>query len=97
MTLMIELPDDVAARLSKAGIPVEEASRYAMATLVDIAARSEADAEEIKTWWESLSEEAREGERQKTKKSLADVDAGRVSGAAEVYARVRASRANRPA
>ena len=97
MTMTIELPDELAARLKAAGIPAEDASRYAVAALTEVADRAETDAAEVATWWDSLTEEEQEVERAKTRESLAAADAGRTRPAAEVYARLRAKHASRPA
>lgn len=92
MTITIELSEELAARLADAGIPAEDASRYAVAALTEVADRAEA-----RVWWDSLTENERETERAKTRESLAAGDAGRSRAAAEVYARVRAQRPSRSA
>jgi predicted transcriptional regulator len=92
MTITIELPDDLAARLAAAGIPAEDASRYAVATLLEVAERAKTDADEVRAWWDSLTSDEQEEEKAKTRESLAAADAGRSSPAAEVYARIRAKR-----
>jgi hypothetical protein len=89
MTISIELSDQLAARLAAAGIPAEEAGRYAVAALLDIVDRAEKDASEVHAWWDSLSDEHRSNEARKTEQSLAQGDAGRVRSAADVYARLR--------
>jgi len=61
-----------------------------------VAALSEAaDHFEVRTWWDGLTEDEREAERAKTRKSLAAGDAGRTRPASEVYARIRARYARR--
>ncbi len=96
MTITIELPDELTERLKAAGVPAEDASRYAVAALTEIADRAEADAASVRVWWDALSDEEREAERARTRESLAAADAGRTHPAAEVYARVRANHAFRP-
>lgn len=92
MTITIELPDELAARLAAAGIPAEDAHRYAVAALTEVADRAE-----VRAWWDGLTEEGREAERAKTKESLAAADAGRSRPADEVYARIREKYAPRTA
>lgn len=84
MTMTIELPGELPDRLKAAGIPAEDASRYAVAALTEAA-----DHAEVRVWWDSLTEDEREAERAKTRESLAAGDAGRTPPAAEVYARIR--------
>ena len=83
MTVTIELPEELAARLEAAGIPSAEASRYAIEALSDVA-----DCAEVREWWERLTEAQREAERAVTRRSLTAGDAGRSSPAAEVYQRL---------
>jgi len=90
MTLNIELPDELVSRLDAAGIRSEEASRYAIAALTEVA-----DHAEVRAWWDGLNAEDRGDEAAKTRNSLAAIDAGRCSPAVEVYARVRAGPAPR--
>ena len=84
MTITIELPEELAARLTAAGIPEEDVSRYAVAALSEIA-----DKAEVRAWWDSLSEQNRETEKARTRESLAAADAGRSNSADEAYARIR--------
>ncbi|MDQ2688312.1 MAG: hypothetical protein M3Y28_10640 [Armatimonadota bacterium] len=84
MTLTIELPEDLAARLTVAGVPTDDASRYALAALADMADRAE-----IRAWWDGLSDPEQELEKTKTRESLAAADAGRFRPAAEVYDNIR--------
>ena len=91
MTITVELPEDLAGRLASVGIPAEEVSRYAVATLLEIARRVEADAAEARAWWEGLTDQQRLQERETTAKTILDSDNGRTRPAADVYARIRAS------
>lgn len=84
-TISIELPDELASRLEAAGIPSEEAGRYAVAALHEVA-----DHAEVRAWWDALTAEQRVAERAKTRGSLADAESHRTRPAAEVYARIRA-------
>lgn len=63
MTITIELPDDLAEQLNSAGIPAEEAGRYAVAALSEVAGNAE-----IRAWWSHLSEKERGGERANERK-----------------------------
>jgi predicted transcriptional regulator len=83
-TITLELPDELAMRLEAAGILSEEAGRYAVAALTEVADRAE-----VRAWWDSLTDTERTAERAKTAKSLGAADAGRSSPAAEVYVRIR--------
>ena len=51
MTITIELPEELSARLAAAGIPAEDASDYAIAVLAEAA-----DCAEVRSWWDCLSE-----------------------------------------
>lgn len=90
MTITIELPEELAARLTVAGVPTDDASRYALAALAEVA-----DSAEVRAWWDSLTESEQELEKAKTRESLAAGDAGRSRPAAEVYDRIRARSASR--
>ena len=92
MPITIELPEELAARLEAAGIHREDASRYAIAALVEAA-----DHAEVRAWWDGLSEAQREAERVKTQESVSAGDAGRSSSAVDVYSRIRARETPRPA
>src|SRR5688572_9748059 len=52
MTLTIEVPDELARRLEAVGIPREEACRYAVAALSEVA-----DHADVRAWWDGLSRE----------------------------------------
>ena len=82
--MTIELPEELSARLTEAGIPAEDAGRYAVAALFEVADRAE-----VRAWWDALSREEQETQRQRTQESLAAGDAGRTHPASEVFARVR--------
>jgi hypothetical protein len=84
MTLNIELPDELMSRLEAAGIPAEEASRYALAALNEVAEDAE-----LRAWWDDLSSEERLTEAAKTRDSLAAADSGQSRFASDVHARVR--------
>lgn len=84
MTITIELPEELSARLTAAGVLAVDAGRYALAALVEVA-----DHAEVRAWWDSLAEADREAERLRTGESLAAADAGHSSPADEVYARIR--------
>lgn len=84
-TISIELPDELTSRLEAAGIPSEEAGRYAVAALSEVA-----DHAEVRAWWDTLTGEQRAAELAKTRESLAEADAHGTRPAAEVYARIRA-------
>lgn len=83
MSITIELPEDLSARLAAAGIPADDAARYALAALAEVA-----DHAEVRAWWDGLSRHARTAEIRKTRESLAAADAGRTSPAEDVLARV---------
>ena len=85
MTITIEVPDELAARLSDAGILAPDASRYAVTALEEVA-----DHEEIRVWWDRLSEPDRDAERSRTAQSLASLNESGSNSAGEVYARIRA-------
>jgi predicted transcriptional regulator len=92
MPLMIEVPDDIAALLRAAAEEKgEDVNRYAIAALRD-ALDGTASPEDFDShaWWAGLTDEQRQEEIARTAQSLADSDAGRVSPAADVYARLRA-------
>jgi hypothetical protein len=74
MTVTIELPPDLAARLEAVGIPSEEAERYALEALSEVA-----DSADVRDWWARLTEAQREAERAATQRSLAAGDAGHSS------------------
>ena len=88
MTLNIELPEELASRLDAVGIRSDDASRYAIAALTEVA-----DHAEMRAWWDGLNAEDRGDEAAKTRQSLAAIDSGRYSPAAEVHDRVRAESA----
>ena len=66
MTITIELPDELAERLADAGIPPEDASRYAVSALEEAA-----ESVEVRAWWDRLSEQDRLRERTWTEESAA--------------------------
>jgi predicted transcriptional regulator len=87
MTTTIEIPSELAARLTAAGISSDEATVQTIQALTLYAAETEQNA--VGNWWNNLTEEERDGERAKTRASLAAGDAGRNSTAKEVYDRIR--------
>jgi hypothetical protein len=88
MTLNLELPEELTSRLEAAGIPAEDASRYALAALSEMADRAE-----LRAWWDALSTDERINEAAKTRESVAAADSCTVASAANAYARARASAA----
>jgi predicted transcriptional regulator len=85
-TLTIELPPELAAQL--AALPDDERNRFAVAALS--AALSDPDMGIADAWWEGLTDEEQAEERRIVAESSAAGDAGRVSPAEDVYARLRA-------
>src|SRR5438270_9946474 len=90
MTITIELSDDLAARLTAAGIGAADASRFAVATLTGIADRADVDAAEVRAWWDGLSREEQAAEKASLRSSLAVAEVGLCSQASDVYSRIRA-------
>lgn len=95
-TLTLSVPDDLAARL--ATLPHEDVNAHAISALAQLAEQTEhadtdADADEARAWWNSLSEEERNAEQDRLARGLADIDAGRTRPAEKVYARLRAKSA----
>lgn len=84
MPITIELPDELAAQLAEAGVPAEDAGRYALAALTEVADRAE-----VRAWWDSLTRREQENERAKTRQSLAAGDEGRSRPAAKGYAQTQ--------
>jgi len=95
-TFTLDLPDETAARLRAAAAREGlDPNRYAAVRLAEVLAGDEAgdpeaDAAEVRAWWDGLSEAQREAETARTRASLAAADAGRTRPADEVYARIRA-------
>lgn len=87
MITTIEIPSELAARLTAAGISSDEVTERAIHALTDFLLEAEQDATE--SWWDSLSVEERAAEKAKTQTSLKAGDAGRTSPASEVYTRLR--------
>ena len=85
MTITIEIPDELSARLAAVGIPADEAREFATAALSEVA-----DNAEVRAWWGSLTQKQRESERARTRASLDAADSGNFRPAEEVFARVRA-------
>ena len=91
MTITIELTDDLANRLADAGIPPEDASRYAVSALEEAA-----ESIEVRAWWEKLGKQGRLTEIARTEESRTAADSGLFSAAEDVYARIRARRSSTP-
>jgi hypothetical protein len=97
MTITLEIPDDLADYLAATGTKPEEVGRYVITRLRRIARQFQIEGEATRAWWESLSAERRQEELARIEKSSEAADAGMWSSAEDVYARVRAGRARRPA
>ena len=85
MARTIEIPDELAERLDDAGVAEDKARLYALTALSYLA-----DDREVRAWWDGLSEEQRQCERDLLRASQEAAEAGRVSTAEEVVARIRA-------
>ena len=104
-TLTLDLPEDTAAFF--AALSSDEQAQisqqfniYAAAVInqkkADTDGMNGIDPEDAK-WWRSLSPARQDEERAILARGLADIDAGRISLADEVYARIRAKYAKQAA
>ncbi|HLM66873.1 MAG TPA: hypothetical protein VK358_05055 [Longimicrobium sp.] len=98
MTLTIEIPEDLAARLkaiaeAQGGTP----DVYAIAAISEKMERDTSgdEAWEDNAWWSGLSQGEREAHLAELRRGIEDADVGRVKPAEEVYARLRAKYAGR--
>jgi predicted transcriptional regulator len=95
MTLLIELPPDVEARLlADAEAQGKDAAKVAAERVADYytsdRAEQDHEAESDRAWWNSLSESDRQAEFAALQRAFDDADAGRVRDAAQVFADLRA-------
>jgi predicted transcriptional regulator len=92
MTVTIDVSDDIETIISGKGGDMQKFATFAIEDAMRRLLQDADDHEEGKKWWSSLSAEDKNQEISILEKSLADVDAGRVKPANEVFERLRNSK-----
>jgi predicted transcriptional regulator len=89
MTVTIDVSDDVETIISGKGGDMQKFATFAIEDAMRRLLQDADDHEEGKNWWNSLSDTDKAKETRIIEQSLADVDAGRVKPANEVFERLR--------
>jgi hypothetical protein len=89
MTVTIDVSEEVENVIRENGVDVQQFATYAVEDTVRRLLQGHEDATRHHDWWASLSQKEKEDELTIFRQSLADIDAGRVRLASEVFARLR--------
>jgi predicted transcriptional regulator len=88
MTVTIDVSEEAENVIRENGVDVQQFATYAVEDTIRRLLQGHEDATQHHNWWASLSQKEKEDELAIFRQSLADIDAGRVRPASEVFARL---------